>query len=131
MRFGNLCVHARTIACIFCYFVAVMNTGIVVVLLSLGVVCAVLGLLLLSCVGITPVCRTNGPLRTKLAAWPRSRAGCPKRKPLPPKSKSAPWSSGVRWRRPVWRRPNSEWPRHVPNAKNGGNFPDPVQEPRQ
>jgi Uncharacterized protein conserved in bacteria len=69
------------------------------------------------CVGITPVCRTNGLLRTKLAAWPRSRAGCPKRNPLPPKSKSAPWSSGVRWRRPVWRRPNSEWPRHVPNAK--------------
>lgn len=32
----------------FVIFVAVMNTGIVVVLLSLGVVCAVLGLLLLS-----------------------------------------------------------------------------------
>ena len=42
-----VCMPVRLLAS-FVIFVAVMNTGIVVVLLSLGVVCAVLGLLLLS-----------------------------------------------------------------------------------
>jgi hypothetical protein len=107
----------------FVIFVAVMNTGIVVVLLSLGVVCAVLGLLLLS------LRRDNARLSDERAAADEARRLAEEsRRVSEEKSAAAEIEIRTLVERSTLAQARLE---AAEQRKDGGDFPDPIQEPRQ
>ena len=108
-----------------------MNTGIVVVLLSLGVVCVVLGLLLLS------LRRDNARLSDERAAADEARRLAEEsRRVSEEKAAAAEIEIRTLVERSTLAQARLEAAEQngrgtCRTRKNGGNFPDPVQEPRQ
>ena len=108
-----------------------MNTGIVVVLLSLGVVCVVLGLLLLS------LRRDNARLSDERAAADEARRLAEEsRRVSEEKAAAAEIEIRTLVERSTLAQARLEaaeqrMAEHVPSVKKWRNFSDPVQEPRQ